>query len=103
MDVFRAMQQGGLTVMGEKVLPTVSAASTQIFGDAPEGCCGVLVDFTGGDLTYRCDGGVVTATTGIILRAADAPHILPYARNTLTLIRAIGGSVTSGYVQYLSV
>lgn len=101
MDAVNAMKMGGLTVISEKALPTVSAASTVIFGDAPEGCVGVVLDFTGGDLTYRTDGNVVAATTGIILRAALAPHILPYGRKTLQSITAIGSAVTSGYVQYI--
>ena len=101
MDAYNVMSKGGLNVISEKALPTVSAASTKIFSDVPDGCIGVVLDFTGGDLTFRTDGQVVAATTGIILRAALAPHILPYAQNTLKNVTAIGGSVTSGFVQYI--
>lgn len=101
MDMYRAAQQGGFQFLDEEAMPTVTA-STQIFANAPVGTVMVAWTNVGGTLTTRFDGGVVTSTTGLNWGANTTtdPYSLPLTQAAAQKVRAIGASVTSGWITY---
>jgi len=102
MDMYREAQQGGFQLLLEEPMPTVSAASTQIFANAPPGTMRVSWTNVGGTLTMRFNGGVVTATTGLNFGAnTDTdPYAKVMTQAAARKVRAIGASVTSGFIVY---